>query len=130
MTVDTTIDPAACEAGLITYQVTGELDLEEIKEALEGIYAHAEFRPGMHALWIIKKGTINVTATQLPALLALLEELSDKRGGGYKAAIVVRGNLDFGLSTIFQMHSYNLPFDVKVFQSLTQAREWILEDKA
>jgi hypothetical protein len=63
-------------------------------------------------------------------LIKLLDERSSKRGTGYKAAIVVRGNLDFGLSTVFQMHAYSLPFDVKVFQSLTQAKEWILDDTA
>jgi hypothetical protein len=123
------IDPTAGSAGLITYTVTGELDLGKLRTALEGIYDAPDFRPGMHALWQIKEGTIGVNATQLPELINILQERSDKRGTGYKAAIVVRGNLDFGLSTIFQMHAYTLPFDVKVFQSLTQAKEWIGEEK-
>jgi hypothetical protein len=129
MPVDIKIDPTAGSAGLITYTVTGELDLGKLRTALEGIYDAPEFRPGMHALWQIKEGTIGVNATQLPELINILQERSDKRGTGYKAAIVVRGNLDFGLSTIFQMHAYTLPFDVKVFQSLTQAKEWIGEEK-
>ena len=130
MPVDIKIDPTAGSVGLITYTVTGELDLGKLRTALEGIYDAPEFRPGMHALWQIKEGTIGVGTAQLPELLDILQERSDKRGTGYKAAIVVRGNLDFGLSTIFQMHAYSLPFDVKVFQSLTQAKEWIGDDEA
>lgn len=84
----------------------------------------------MHALWQIKEGRIGISPTQLPELIDLLNERSASRGTGYKAAIVVRGNLDFGLSTVFQMHAYSLPFDVRVFQSLTQARAWILDDEA
>jgi hypothetical protein len=129
MPVDIEIDREAAGVGLITYTVTGELDLEELRDALEAVYEDPDFRPGMHALWQIKEGTIEVTATELPALISLLEERTEKRGSGYKAAIVVRGNLDFGLSTVFQMHAYTLPFEVKVFQSLTQARRWILEDE-
>jgi hypothetical protein len=125
MAVETTIDT---EAGLITFKVTGELALDEIRQALEGAYAESTFRPDMNSLWEIKEGTIGVTPTQLPDLIKLLESLAEKRGADYKVAIVVRGNLDFGLSTIFQMHSYTLPFEVKVYQSLTQAREWLLED--
>ena len=96
---------------------------------LVGVYDNPDFRPGMHSLWQIKEGTIGVSATELPSLIKLLEERAEKRGTGYKVAIVVRGNLDFGLSTLFQMNAYELPFEVKVFQSLTQAKQWIIEDK-
>jgi hypothetical protein len=129
MPVDIKVEKETSDAGLITYTVTGELVLKELKDALEGVYDDPDFRPGMHALWQIKEGTIGVSATELPVLIKLLEERSDKRGTGYKAAIVVRGNLDFGLSTLFQMNAYELPFEVKVFQSLTQARQWIVENK-
>jgi hypothetical protein len=121
-TVETLIDPAA---GLITYKVTGDLELDDIRKALEGLYQNPDFRPGMNALWEIKNGTISVTATELPELIELLKRLADKRGSGYRAAIVVRRNMDFGLSTVFQMHAYSLPFEIKVFQSLTQAKRWV-----
>jgi hypothetical protein len=127
MAVETNID---ADAGLITFKVTGELVLDEIRQSLEGAYSDPGFRPDMNSLWEIKEGTIGVTPTQLPDLIKLLEGLADKRSTGYKVAIVVRGNLDFGLSTIFQMHSYSLPFEVKVYQSLTQAKEWLQEDAA
>lgn len=130
MPVDIHIDSEAAGAGLITYTVTGELDLEELRAALEGVYSDPKFRPGMHALWQIKEGTIGVTAKELPELIELLEERGQKRGTGYRVAIVVRGNLDFGLSTIFQMHAYSLPFEVKVFQSLTEATRWIAGEPA
>ena len=130
MPVDIQIEKETTDAGLIIYTVTGELVLEELKTALEGVYDDPDFKPGMHALWQIKEGTIGVSATELPALIKILEERSEKRGTGYKAAIVVRGNLDFGLSTLFQMNAYELPFEVKVFQSLTQAKRWIEEDDA
>ena len=128
MPVDIQFDPETAGVGLITYTVTGELVLDELRAALEGVYTNPEFRPGMHALWQIKEGPIGVTATELPGLINLLEERTEKRGTGYKAAIVVRGNLDFGLSTLLQMHAYSLPFEIKVFQSLTQAKQWINED--
>lgn len=121
-TVETLIDPAA---GLITYTVTGNLELDDIRQALEGVYENPDFRTGMNALWQIKNGTIGVTATELPDLIELLKRLADKRGTGYRSAIVVRHNMDFGLSTVFQMHAYSLPFEIKVFQSLTQAKRWV-----
>jgi len=128
MPVDIQIDPETAGVGLITYTVTGELVMGELRAALVGVYDDPKFRPGMHSLWQIKEGTIGVTATELPALISLLEDRAEKRGTGYKAAIVVRGNLDFGLSTLLQMHAYSLPFEIKVFQSLTQAKQWIGED--
>jgi len=125
MPVDTNIDP---EAGLITYKVTGELSLDEIRAAVEGLYDDPDFRPGLNALWEIKEGNIGVTATQLPELIELLHQVADKRGSDYRVAILVGGNTDFGLSTVFQMHAYSLPFEVKVFQSRTQARAWVHGD--
>ena len=129
MPVDIQIDREIAGVGLVTYTVTGELVLDELRTALESVCDDPLFRPGMHALWQIKEGTIGVSAHELPGLISLLEERSEKRGTGYKAAIVVRGNLDFGLSTLLQMHAYTLPFEIKVFQSLTQAKQWIIEDK-
>lgn len=120
--VDTHIDP---EVGLITHTVTGVLELADIKKAVEGLYENPDFEPGMNTLWQIKNGTIAVTATELPQLIELLKGLADRRGTGYRVAIVVRRNMDFGLSTVFQMHAYSLPFEVKVFQSLTQAKRWV-----
>lgn len=121
-TVETIIDT---DAGLITFKVTGDLGLDDIGQALEGLYDNPKFRPGMNSLWEIKNGTISVTATELPDLIELLKQQSSKRGAGYRTAIVVRRNMDFGLSTVFQMHAYSLPFEIKVFQSLTQGKRWV-----
>jgi hypothetical protein len=126
MPVETTIDP---EAGLITYKVTGELSLGDIRAAVEGLYENPAFRRGLNALWEIKEGSIGVTATELPELIELLQGLADKRGAGYRVAILVGDNMDFGLSTVFQMHAYTLPFEVKVFQSRTQARAWVMGEE-
>lgn len=126
MPVETHIDT---DAGMVTFKVTGDLVLEEIRQALEDLYTNPVFHRSMHSLWELKEGHVGVTATQLPDLIKFLEKSADKRGTDYKVAIVVRGNLDFGLSTIFQMHAYTLPFEVKVFQSLTQAKSWLLEEK-
>jgi hypothetical protein len=117
------------DVGVVTFKVTGDLVIDEIRKALESLYADPEFRPSMHSLWELKEGHVGVTATQLPELIKFLGKFAEKRGTEYKVAIVVRGNLDFGLSTIFQMHAYTLPFEVKVYQSLTQAKSWLLEDK-
>jgi hypothetical protein len=125
--VETRIDT---DAGVVTFKVTGDLVLDEIRRALEDLYSDPEFQPSMHSLWELKEGHVGVTATQLPELIEFLGKTAEKRGTGHKVAIVVRGNLDFGLSTIFQMHAYSLPFEVKVYQSLTQAKRWLLEDAA
>jgi len=122
MPVIIAIDP---DADLITYTVQGELHLDGLVEALESQFDHPHFRKGMNAMWNLKEARIAVTMVELPRLISAIQSMSERRGKGFKVAILVRSNEDFGLSSLFEMSAYVLPFDVRVFRSTKEAMEWV-----
>jgi hypothetical protein len=63
--------------------------------------------------------------TELPAMLEYFSGISDRRGQGYKVAILVRRNEDFGLSSLFEMNAHTLPFAVQVFRNTAEALAWV-----
>jgi hypothetical protein len=122
MPVTIAIDP---DADLITYTVQGDLLLDELRGALESQFDHPHFRKGMNAMWNLKEARIAVTTVELPELIAAIQGMSERRGTGFKVALLVRSNEDFGLSSIFEMSAYVLPFEVRVFRNTKEATEWV-----
>ena len=123
MPVDVNIDP---EERLITYKATGDISVAEMKSAFESIFEHPDFEPGMNALCDAKYASFpEMSLHEVQGLVALLSERSANRGKDFKVAVLVRGNPEFGLSSLFEMQTYSLPFDVQVFRKTAEAKEWL-----
>ena len=122
MPVETIID---ADAGLITYKATGDVPFSEMQEAFESIFTNPEFRSGMNALCHAKNARLTVTVLDVQNLIQLLGQYSAKRGKGFRVAVLVRSNEDFGLSSLFEVGTAPLPFEVQVFRNSQEAYEWL-----
>lgn len=110
---------------LILYEVTGEITLEDVLGAVDKVVSLPGFDAMMNSFWNLKHAHIAITMTELPAMLAGLAGRAVTRGSGYKVAILVDSNEDFGLSSLFEMNAYQLPFEVQVFRNSSEARAWV-----
>ena len=126
MPVTVTVDP---DANLVTYTATGDLTLDEMMKAYASVPSQPGFRKGMNALCDGKNAKLKLGLAEVKQLVGFLEELRRDRGSGYKVALLVRSNEDFGLTTIFGMQTITLPIKVKVFRSSTEAREWLASEE-
>lgn len=126
MPVTFSIDP---DTDLITFTVRGDLSLDEVRNALENQFDHPHFRKGMNAMWNLKEARIKITMVELPELISAIQAMSDQRGKGFKVALLVRSNEDFGLSSLFEMSAYVLPFAVRVFRNSKEAAAWVTSVK-
>jgi len=123
MPVDVIIDR---EDKLITYRATGDITVADMKAAFESIFSHPHFEPGMNALCDAKYASFEeMSFGEVQELVGLLAERSERRGKNFKVALLVRGNPEFGLSSLFEMQTYSLPFDVQVFRKTAEAKEWL-----
>lgn len=123
MPVDVSIDR---DARLITYKATGDITITDMKSAFESIFEHPDFDPGMNSLCDAKDAAFpGVSLSELQGLVRVLAERSASRGKGFKVALLVRGNTEFGISSLFEMQTYSLPFDVQVFRKTAEAKEWL-----
>jgi hypothetical protein len=122
MPVTATIDT---DAKLITYVVAGDMTLDDVRAAVDAAVKDPRFDQSMNSLWNLKEGRVAISMAELPEMISHLSGIADRRGSGYKVAILVRRNEDFGLSSLFEMHSYSLPFEVQVFRNSDEARTWV-----
>lgn len=123
MPVDVNIDVAA---NLVTYTATGTITIDEMKSAFDSIFEHPDFKPGMNALCDGKDASFPYIAMHdIQDLVALLMERSGRRGEGFRVGLLVRGNAEFGISSLFEMQTYALPFEVQVFRNTEEALEWL-----
>jgi len=111
---------------LITYTATGEVTIDEMTAAFESIFDHPGFHPGMHSLCEAKDAQFGeMTVADIHHLVTSLESNSERRGTGFRVALLVRGNAEFAVSSLFEMRTQSLPFEVQVFRSTREAREWL-----
>ncbi len=123
MAVTTTLDT---ETGARTHVVTGELTPEELLEALGGVYARQDYRPGACALWDLRGAELHKFDKKDIRRVATF--VTDKRGApkGTCAALVVGRSLDFGLARMYeQMLVASTDVRVMVFRDIDEARVWL-----
>jgi len=122
MPVTTEIDS---ETGLISYIASGTISLAEMREAYEKVFERPDYRPGMNALCNAKDAQLDVSMNELGEFVSFLQSFRAKRGEGYKLAILVRSNQDFGLTNVFRMRGYEMPVEIQVFRSSNEAKQWL-----
>ncbi len=122
MPISTTLDTAD---NLIRYVVTGDMTLDQVRAAVDKAVSDPQFDPAMNSFWNLKEGHVAISMKELPQMISHFSGIDEQRGKGYKVAILVRSNEDFGLSSLFEMHSYTLPIQVQVFRSTSEALEWV-----
>lgn len=113
------------DTATVNFACSGKIVLEEVERAFQAMFEDPDFRPGIHALWDLRNASIGLYAQQIPDILRMVRERQAERGSGYRVAILVAGSPDFGLSTLFEMSAHSMPFEVRVFRSLTQATQWL-----
>ena len=122
MPVETRIDK---DSNLITYEATGDITLDDMRVAFEEVLSHTDFVRGMNALCIGKRSRLAISVADVQKFIQLLSKYGDMRGRDYKMAILVERNDDFGLSSLFEMGTHELPFEVRVFRKTAEANEWL-----
>jgi hypothetical protein len=99
----------------------------EIKGAFRAALENARFQRGMKVLWDVRDATIVQLSTEdLIELARFSRKLQTVRGTG-KAAILVSGEVDFGVARMFQAYADALPWETMVSRDLKEVMEWLGE---
>lgn len=120
------IEPAD---NLAIITLRGTLGLAELVEAYEGMLAHPEFQPGMHALWDAREGVPRYGPDGMPALINHLRSRQSKRGSGYRVAFVADPVGQRTEALMLKALATVLPFSIEIYQDLERARHWVLTGK-
>jgi len=122
MPVETEIFPSK---KLVIHTCSGEMDAEDIIRAFDASIEHPYFRPGMNVLWDIRKATINTTPQNIQKLVTHVAQMREKRGSGYRLAVVSEKSVLLMLAGIFKALSTPLTFHVRIHRDLDSAKRWL-----
>ena len=126
MAIKTHIDP---DTGLRRHEVQGKFTLVDIRQTLEAIYSHPDFRPDANVLWDLRDGTPDMSADDVRQLADFVAQ-NWGPGGKSKAAFVVSSDYQFGMSRMYEMllksQSRNA---LMVFRDIDDAERWLADDK-
>ncbi len=115
------------DAGLIRTTASGRVEGSDLIAYYRNLRTHPDFRSNLNEIFDATRiETVDLTAEDVRRLSNLTEEFT-KRGVPVKVAIIAPGDVEFGMSRMYemlQMQSINV---LKVFRERAPAEEWILE---
>ena len=116
------------EASLGTFVVEGELDFEQLRSFVEGLYEEDLFLAG--SLFDMRSATASdLSTSQMRSLVALIEQRR-RHPGPSRWAIVVSHDVDFGLSRMFEVFADKISTDIRVFRDIDEAKQWLAKGPA
>ena len=118
------------ENKLITFTVTGNPKSEGFSEVMKSLYADPDYLHYTRNLWDMRDMdyTLSESAGIKKFASFLKGNRPERKGEPGKAAVVVSSKLAYGLSRMFEM-STDLPdLNIRVFESMEKAKNWLLED--
>ena len=114
--------------GVIDVRCWGEFTAEECLALLAEIHRHPDYRPGFHTLSDCRELSRAFTPHELERVMAAINIEPSERGGA-RTAIVVAGDVQFGMSRMFQASSESrLGLTTQVFRDMNEARHWLGAD--
>ena len=112
------------DAMLMTVQ--GRVVLDDYRKALNELVHSEYFHSNMSTIWDLRKADLCDLTTGDIRDGALLSVLSaEERGTNWKTAIVVEGDLGFGLARMFEVFANGAPYRMTIFQTIEKAEAWI-----
>jgi len=113
--------------GLRRYRATAAFGAADVERAVAATLEHPRFRPGYAALWDLRAAPGGFPPEDLARLLTL-DRRYRERMAAPRTAIVVEGDLAFGLMRRFEMMGDLEEKGVAVFRDLEAALAWVEGD--
>jgi hypothetical protein len=123
--IETTVDK---QYNLAIHKCLNEITGRDILETMQKFYNGS---PTVNILWDLSSASMKeVSKETVRAALNIIQINKSNRQPG-KTAIVTPSDLEYGMARMFQIMSNadDLPFNVGVFRTLEEARQWMLSEE-
>ncbi len=96
---------------------------------MEAVARSSEFPPDVDTLWDLRElDFTEIDSNFERELIQVRDEFPERRRA--RLALVVEGDLGFGMSRMYEILSESLPQQSKVFRSYSEGEEWLLRGLA
>ncbi len=114
------------EIGFALFRVGEAFDLEAYIEVVERCTADPLFDKAMDTLWDFRATSVtSMNSGDVVQLAHHSSEYTGRRGGYWKTAVLVAGDLNYGLARMFEAYVDSAPNDVMVFRDVESALKWL-----
>ena len=115
------------ENGIIFREMTGEVVIEEILDALKAIPDHPDFQKRMPSIWDMREASlVKVSKDDLYRMQSFISSNAERRGIHFKVAYVASRDLEYGLSRMLIFILETKPTcSRRTFRSMDEAIEWV-----
>ncbi|MBI9083510.1 MAG: hypothetical protein JEZ11_07925 [Desulfobacterales bacterium] len=114
---------------IVEFKVVGEFTFKEFRDAMIRFFNSPEYKDELDYIWDFRESTGNAfTPDKIYSVAIYVENISKKRKGKRKTAIIIRTDLGFDLAKKFQSYAVVKTTTVKTFKSIEPAEEWIVQE--
>ena len=111
--------------GLIRTTASGRVSGRDLVEYYHRLRTHPDFKSNLNEIFdATRVDAIDVTADDVRRLSSITEEFT-KKGVPVKVAIIAPGDLEFGMSRMYEMLQVQSINVLKVFRERPAAEDWI-----
>jgi len=116
------------EKEIRTHVVHGMLDIDELTIQLRKTYSAQGYDPDMDVIWDLREANFSaIEASEVKSFMEFVRKYWGV-GGESKAALVVSGDLDYGLSRMYEiLMDGETTSTITVFKNIDEATKWIEE---
>jgi hypothetical protein len=113
------------EKGLLYGSLCSPLTYDEFQSAIETITQSPEYPPDVRTLWDLRQLDFKQTDRKFGETLIAIKQRFPERGTA-RLAFVVKDDLGFGMSRMYEALADRLPQQTKVFKSYSEGENWLL----
>jgi hypothetical protein len=114
------------ELGVVYIHVAGRLEPLDQSRGLKSVVADPQYRPGFHFLVDCRDGDESNTSEEVRMMAdALRREVAHLAGS--RCAIVVRTDVQYGLTRVFGAFLGDVPIELQTFRKIEDACRWLGE---
>lgn len=110
---------------LLEHTCRGSLKAQDLIDAFDAAMKLPGFERSMSVLWDCRDSRIDARPDEMQALVTHVALMREQRGSDYRLAVVAQDTVLIILADIFKTLSSTLCFEVKIFQDIEEARNWI-----
>jgi hypothetical protein len=107
--------------------ITSPLTLDEYRSSIEAIVRSKEHPPDIRTLWDLRELDFNEIDRSLEKSLILVSKEFPERGSA-KIAFIVKSDLGFGMTRMFEALADKLGYETKVFRSYSEGENWLIQE--
>lgn len=106
-------------------KLKGLLTKEIILHAFDASVSHINYEMGMGRLWDFTEADLSKLDSNTIQSMAQHSQKFAPGINDVKVAFVVKRDLEYGLTKMFEAFSYKAKVNIQIFRSLQEAGEWI-----